>query len=159
MPGLTLDGPPRDGRLSGRLEARIGPIAASFAGEGTVRQIAAEHRQVIDGRGSDRRSGSRTTGSVDYRLGAVAGAGGGEATRVDVVISYTLAGPLAQVGRTGLVRDLVRRIGEAFAQNLDARLADPGTALPQGSLGGVSLILQLIADRLRAWLARLAGGR
>ncbi len=159
MPGLILDGPPQDGRITGRLEARIGPIAASFAGEGSIRQIAAEHRQIVEGRGSDRRSGSRTTGSVDYRLTAVAGDGGGEATRVDVVIAYTLAGPLAQVGRSGLVRDLVRRIGEAFAQNLDARLADPGAALPRARLGGLSLMVHVLVDRLRAWLARLAGRR
>ncbi len=158
MPGLTLDGPPQDGRITGRLEARIGPIAASFAGEGSIRQIAAEHRQIVEGRGSDRRSGSRTTGSVDYRLTAVAGDGGGAATRVDVVIAYTLAGPLAQVGRSALVRDLVRRIGEAFAQNLDARLADPGAALPRARLGGLSLMVQVLVDRLRAWLARLTGG-
>ncbi|HZT48851.1 MAG TPA: SRPBCC domain-containing protein, partial [Hyphomicrobiaceae bacterium] len=149
---------PQDGRITGRLEARIGPIAASFAGEGSIRQIAAEHRQIVEGRGSDRRSGSRTTGSVDYRLTAVAGDGGGAATRVDVVIAYTLAGPLAQVGRSALVRDLVRRIGEAFAQNLDARLADPGAALPRARLGGLSLMVQVLVDRLRAWLARLTGG-
>jgi carbon-monoxide dehydrogenase small subunit len=159
MPGLTLDGPPQDGRVTGRLEAKIGPIAASFAGEGSIRRMEAEHRQIVEGRGSDRRSGSRTTGSVDYRLGAIDGDGGGEATRVDVVISYALVGPLAQIGRSGLVRDLVRRIGEAFAQNLDARLADPGAALPQARLGGLSLMVRVIADRIRAWLARLAGRR
>ena len=112
-------------RSSGRLEAKIGPIAASFAGEGTLRQFPAEYRQVIEGRGGDRRSGSRASGSVDYRLTALAGEAGREATRVDVVIGYALTGPLAQIGRSGLVRDLVRRIGEAFAQNLDAQLRDP----------------------------------
>ena len=82
-----------------------------------------------------------------------------EATRVDVVIGYALTGPLAQIGRAGLVRDLVRRIGEAFAQNLDARLRDPTSAMPQARLGGLSLLLQVLADRVRALLARLAGRR
>ena len=36
MPGMTLDGPSQDGRLRGRLEIALGPIKASFAGEGTV---------------------------------------------------------------------------------------------------------------------------
>jgi carbon-monoxide dehydrogenase small subunit len=155
MPGLTLDGPPQAGKVSGRLEAKIGPIAASFAGEGTARQVEGEHRQIIDGRGSDRRSGSRTTGSVDYRLSAVAGDEGREATRVDVVLSYTLAGPLAQFGRSGLVRDLVRRIGEAFAQNLDAELRDPGGAQPITRIGGLSLLMQAVADRVRTWITRI----
>ncbi len=73
MPGLSLDGPPVGDNVSGRLEAKIGPIAASFAGEGTLRQLPAEYRQIIEGRGGDRRSGSRASGSVDYRLSALTG--------------------------------------------------------------------------------------
>ena len=98
-------------------------------------------------------------GSVDYRLEKAAGASGGEATRVDVAMSYVLTGPLAQIGRSGMVRDLVRRIGEAFAQNLDAQLRDPGAALPAAQLGGLSLIARVLADRLRALLAFLLGRR
>ena len=159
MPGLSLDGPPVGDKVSGRLEAKIGPIAASFAGEGTLRLLPAEFRQIIEGRGGDRRSGSRASGSVDYRLSALAGEPGGEATRVDVVIGYALTGPLAQIGRGGLVRDLVRRIGEAFAQNLDAQLRDPASAMPQARLGGLSLLLQVLADRVRDLLARLISRR
>jgi carbon-monoxide dehydrogenase small subunit len=117
--------------LAGRLEAKIGPISASFAGEGTIRQMPADYRRLIEGRGGDRKSGSRASGSVDYRLSALAGEAGRDATRVDVTISYALTGALAQIGRSGLVRDLVRRIGEAFAQNLDAQLRDPAAAMPE----------------------------
>ena len=155
MPGLSLAGPPQGDKVAGRLDARIGPIAASFAGEGTVRQFPAEHRQVVEGRGGDRRSGSRASGSVDYRLSAVAGEAGREATRVDVTINYALTGALAQIGRSGLVGDLVRRIGEAFAQNLDAQLHDPAAPMPRARLGGLGLLLRVIADRVRAGLARL----
>jgi aerobic carbon-monoxide dehydrogenase small subunit len=157
MPGMSLGGPPEGDKVTGRLEVKIGPISASFAGEGTLRQIPAEHRQIIQGRGGDRRSGSRVSGSVDYRLEKAAGASGGEATRVDVAMSYVLTGPLAQIGRSGMVRDLVRRIGEAFAQNLDAQLRDPAAALPAPSLGGVSLMARVLADRLRAFLTRFFG--
>jgi aerobic carbon-monoxide dehydrogenase small subunit len=157
MPGMSLDGPPQGDKLKGRLGVKIGPISASFAGEGTLTQIAGEHRQIIEGRGGDRKSGSRVSGSVDYRLKRVADAAGSEATRVDVVMSYVLTGPLAQIGRSGVVRDLVRRIGEAFAQNLDAQLRDPTANLPATSLGGLSLITRVLADRLRTLLARLLG--
>ncbi len=71
MPGAHLDGPPQDGRITGRLEVKLGPITASFAGEGTVEPFPAEFRQIIRGRGGDRTSGSRVTGSVDYRLFAI----------------------------------------------------------------------------------------
>ena len=159
MPGLVLDGPPQGDKVAGRLEARIGPITASFAGEGTIRQMPAEYRQVVEGRGADRRSGSRATGSVDWRLTPVAGETGGEATRVDVVISYALAGALAQIGRSGLVRDVVRRIGETFAQNLDARLGNPAAELAPAQLGGFGLLWGILAERVRALIARLAGTR
>jgi len=152
MPGLTLAGPPQGDKVGGRLEARIGPIAAGFAGEGTVRQFPAEYRQVVEGRGADRRSGSRASGSVDYRLSAVADEAGRDATRVDVVIGYALTGALAQIGRSGLVRDLVRRIGEAFAQNLDTQLRDPAAALPSPEIGGLMLFMQALADRIRSLL-------
>jgi carbon-monoxide dehydrogenase small subunit len=149
----VLDGPPQDDKVAGRLGAKIGPITASFAGEGTIRQMTAEFRQVVEGRGADRRSGSRATGSVDWRLSPV----GGEATRVDVVISYALAGALAQIGRSGLVRDVVRRIGETFAQNLDTRLGDPAAELASAQLGGLALLWGILADRVKAVLARLSG--
>jgi carbon-monoxide dehydrogenase small subunit len=157
MPGMALDGPPQGDKLKGRLEVKIGPISASFAGEGILTQIASEHRQIIEGRGGDRKSGSRVSGSVDYRLERIAGASGSEATRVDVAMSYVLTGPLAQIGRSGMVRDLVRRIGEAFAQNLNAQLRDPTASLRAAPLGGLSLIARVVADRLRAVLARLLG--
>ena len=155
MPGMSLDGPPDGDQVKGRLEVKIGPIAASFAGAGTLQKIAAEHRQIIEGHGGDRKSGSRVSGSVDYRLAKVADAAGSEATRVDVIMSYVLTGPLAQIGRSGMVRDLVRRIGEAFAQNLDAQLRDPAAALPMAQLAGVSLFARVLVDRLRGLMARL----
>lgn len=157
MPGMSLDGPPQGDKLAGHLEVKIGPITASFAGEGTLEQFASEYRQVIEGRGGDRKSGSRVAGKVDYTLQPVAGHAGGEATRVDVVMSYVLTGPLAQIGRSGIVRDLVRRIGEAFAQNIDALLRDPKSRLPAAQLQGVSLLLAVLADRLRALVSRLTG--
>lgn len=151
MPGAHLDGPPRDGNISGHIAVKLGPIAANFAGEGSVKQFLGEYRQIIEGRGGDRKSGSRVTGSVDYRLSAISGETGNEATRVDVVISYALTGLLAQLGRSGIVRDLARRIGETFAQNIDAYLNDPsGAPVAQVPASGLSLILQAVAARLRA---------
>ena len=158
MPGAHLDGPPRDGTISGHIAVKLGPIAANFAGEGSVKQFPGEYRQVIEGRGGDRKSGSRVTGSVDYRLSAISGEAGNDATRVDVVISYALTGLLAQLGRSGIVRDLARRIGETFAQNIDAQLSDPsGAAVARVPVSALSLFLQVIAARLRAIFSRNPG--
>jgi aerobic carbon-monoxide dehydrogenase small subunit len=159
MPGARLDAPPQDGRLTGRIEVKLGPVVARFAGEGTVTRFPQEYRQVIEGRGVDRKGGSRVSGSVDYRLTPCAGAAGGEATRIDVVIAYALTGLLAQLGRSGLARDLAGRIGEAFAQNVDARLGQAaGRTAPQVQVGVMSLVLATIKVRLRAFLTRVLGG-
>jgi carbon-monoxide dehydrogenase small subunit len=159
MPGARLDGPPEpDGKIAGRIEVKLGPIVASFAGAGTVRQFPAEYRQVIEGHGADRKSGSRVSGSVEFRLSACTGPSGGEATQVDVVIGYALIGLLAQIGRSGLARDLAQRIGEAFAENIDARLRTPsGAAAPQLQLSALALLLGAMRARLRAFLARILG--
>ena len=55
------------------------------------------------------------------------------------------------------MRDVVRRIGEAFAQNLDARLGDPAAELAPAQLGGFALLWGILADRVKAVLARLSG--
>jgi carbon-monoxide dehydrogenase small subunit len=157
MPGMSLDGPPQGERLAGRLQVKIGPITANFAGEGTLKQIAADHRQIIEGGGGDRRSGSRATGSADMRLTPVAGGAGEAWTGVDVAMRYALTGPLAQFGRAAIVRDLVRRIGEVFAQNVDAQLRAPGAVVAQAKLGGVGLLFAILADRIRAAVASILG--
>lgn len=157
MPGMSLDGPAHGDKLAGHLEVKVGPIAASFAGEGNLQRFASEYRQIIEGRGGDRKSGSRVTGKVDYSLKPATAPDGSEATRVDVVMSYVLTGPLAQIGRSGIVRDLARRIGEAFAQNIDALLRDPDSRLPAAQLQGISLLFSVLIDRVRALIARLFG--
>jgi carbon-monoxide dehydrogenase small subunit len=157
MPGAYLEGPPQDGRVQGRIEVKLGPVAASFAGEGTVTPYPSEYRQVIEGRGVDRKGGSRVSGSVDYRLSE---SPGGAATHVEVMIGYALTGLLAQLGRSGLARDLAQRIGEAFAQSIDARLrGTSGGAAPQIRLNAFALILSATWARLRAVLARVIGFR
>jgi carbon-monoxide dehydrogenase small subunit len=161
MPGAELDGPPdAAGRVTGRIHVKLGPVAASFAGEGEVEQYAAEFRLLVSGRGGDSKSGSRISGSVDCRLTAVPGEGGSEATRVDVAIAYGLTGMLAQFGRSALARDLALRLGEAFAHNIDASLADPAAApAPQAPLGAFGLLFGVLAARLAALFARLTGRR
>lgn len=158
MPGLTLDPPGPDGRLAGRMEVRLGPITAGFSGEGTATRDDSARRMVIEGRGRDRKSGSQAAGRVEYVLSDTAGPNATPATRVDCVIGFTLQGPLAQFGRSDLVRDLVARIGEAFARTVDLRLRAPGDAtVAPVPLGGGSLLVGVLAGRLRRLLARLFG--
>ena len=72
-------------------------------------------------------------------------------SRVEFALRAILAGGLAQFGRSGIVDDLVARIADAFARNLEAGLAGGGTELKaQGSapLEAGSLLWQVLLARL-----------
>ena len=161
MPGAALTGPVRDGRLEGRIAIKLGPIGATFAGEGTVALDAAAYRGVIEGAGRDKRSATRAKGRVAYRL---IEEGGGAATRVEVAVAFSLAGPLAQFSRGGIVTDLAARLSAAFADNLQARLDAAAGGTPAGAtepaaarLDAGGLLVSVLWARIKAVLAALFG--
>lgn len=154
MPGVTLDGPPENGHVTGRLAVKLGPIEADFAGEADVERRDAEWAGIVDGRGRDSRSASRAKGRVQYRLNETAGS----ETEIAVSVSYSLAGPLAQFSRGALVRDLVSRLAGAFAQSLEARLSGRETGGGQPArLDAGGLIFTVLWERIRSWVGRLLG--
>ncbi|MFZ0848099.1 MAG: SRPBCC family protein, partial [Hyphomicrobiaceae bacterium] len=157
MPGVSLDGPPEAGRVSGFLDVKLGPITARFAGQGEVNLRPAEQRLRLEGRGVDRKGGSNVSGSVDCRLEPTTGAGGAVATAVHLDLAYALSGPLAQIARGGLVHDLARRLAQMFAQNMDAQLRHADAAPSVAALSGLALLLQITRDRLARWLRTLLG--
>ena len=53
---------------------------------------------------------------------------------ITVTADTDLSGPLAQIGRTGIIDDVARRLTEEFAGELETRLnAKPSEAAPSGS--------------------------
>jgi len=156
LPGLTLDGPPEGTRVAGHLDIKLGPITARFVGEGRLTLDAVAQRLNVEGRGVDRRGGSNVTGSLACWL-APAAAAAEHATTVNLDLTYALTGPLAQIGRGGIVRDLARRLGEMFAQNMDRRLTHPDAAMPAHPVAGLAILGQIILARLLAPLAGLFG--
>ena len=109
---------------------------------------------MIVGSGNDRSGGSRAAGEVEY----VVLAGDTGTTRVELTIRALLAGPLAQFGRTGIVEDLVARMTERFAANLEARLSGDVAAGDNKPLEVASLFWSVVAARVRKLLAKLFGG-
>jgi aerobic carbon-monoxide dehydrogenase small subunit len=153
LPGASLTRPPDGDRVDGKFSARLGPITATFNGAARIVRDDEKLRGVVLGAGNDRLSGSRAAGEIEYVL---LPAGGG--TRVELVIRALLAGPLAQFGRSGIVEDLVSRIAQAFARNLEARLMGSGSDIEtptSAPLAAGSLLRQVLATRLKAALARL----
>jgi len=152
LPGVTLDGPERDGKVAGRMAVKLGPISPTFAGTATVRRFDMDYRMTVTGRGGDLVSPSRASGEIDYRLID----DGPAVTRIEVAIAYALTGPLAQFGRSALVKDLVARIAADFARNLEQRLAQPAASAPAtAALNAGGLILSMLWRRLVSGLSRL----
>ena len=156
LPGATLVGTPRPERVEGAIRVKIGPISANFNGAARVERNEADLAGRILGIGSDQRSRSTTQGEIRYRL---VPQDDGAATRVELSIGYSLTGMLAQVGRSGLVRDLAARLVAEFAGNLDRRLSGDVTSVPSAAadLNGVSLILGLLRERATNVVRRLTG--
>jgi carbon-monoxide dehydrogenase small subunit len=156
LPGATLVGTPRPERVEGAIRVKIGPISANFNGAARVERDEANLAGRILGVGNDQRSRSMTQGEIRYRLVPL---DNGVATRVELTIGYSLTGMLAQVGRSGLVRDLAARLVAEFAGNLDRRLSGDVTSAPAtaADLNGVSLILGLLRERATNVVRRLIG--
>ncbi|WP_026380647.1 xanthine dehydrogenase family Fe-S subunit [Afifella pfennigii] len=150
MPGASLSEVHADGRVAGEMRIRLGPMGASFAGEGEMASEPESFSGTITGRGKDTSSSTRASGLVHYRLEE---ADGGGATRVAVSVEYTLMGPLAQVSRGGIARDLAGRLTRTFAENLEASLSGREIAKGNDELGAGTLLLAVIRD----WLRRLFG--
>lgn len=162
IPGAELGESLGEDRYRGTFHLKIGPLSAKMEGEGKLTRDDAAKTGSIEGKGIDRRGGSRVSTVMSYRVteqpdGAV----------VDIAADLTLAGPLSQIGRTGLIEDVAKRLTEEFSEALGRRLAEATTAAPEApapatpsepaSFDAGRVLRQSLWKRLRAWLARLFG--
>ena len=156
LPGASLTGTPTPERIDGAFRVRIGPISANFLGAARVERDPAAMSGRIVGVGRDQRSGSTTQGEIRYRLLPIEQ---GVATSVELSIGYSLTGLLAQIGRSGLVRDLAARLVADFASNLDRRLSGGASRAPAAAveLNGISLVFGLLRERAAKFVRRLTG--
>lgn len=118
LPGAELTGTDEAGSYEGKLTAKLGPMTAAFEGTATVTADPAARSARIEGRGVDRKGGSRGQVAVDYSIQS-----DGDGTKVAVDADVTLSGPAAQFGRTGLINEMSRRLIEEFVACLEATLA------------------------------------
>jgi uncharacterized protein len=118
LPGAELIESRDDGVQRGRVGVSLGPFKASFEGEATITADPATHSGHVEGRGVDKRGGSHSRISLEYRLSEQAGG-----TRVDIDVDLTLSGPIAQFGRTALVTETANVLIADFARNLEDRIS------------------------------------
>jgi carbon monoxide dehydrogenase subunit G len=125
MPGAELLEDKGDGLYAGKVKVRLGPFGANFEGEARVTADPAGHSGHVEGKGVDKRGGSRTRMVMDYRLRPA-----GDGTEVTVDADVSLAGAIAQVGRTGLIQETASILVQDFARALEAQLAPAAATAP-----------------------------
>ncbi len=129
MPGASLTKPREGDRIFGQMRVKLGPIAAAFAGEGTLTMDAETHTGVIHGQGTDPKNNSRAKADVTFAVLEE-----GQGTRIDLTVDFTLTGVLAQFSRGAIVQEIANRLTAEFARNLEAKLAATAPAVPSATL-------------------------
>jgi len=160
-----------DNRYKGKFSVKVGPMAASFAGEVGIERKPEDWTAVVTGKGADARSGSRATGSMTYALAARAA----DQTDVDVLCEINLAGALAQFGKGAVIQEIANRITAEFVRNFEAKVAPSAPAdasrpqtrqqestpqMPRAaeSLDVGNLFWTMMKERIAAFFRRLSGG-
>jgi carbon monoxide dehydrogenase subunit G len=117
IPGAEIGEKLADNRYRGTFRLKVGPLTAKIDGEGEIVRDDATKTGQITGRGVDKRGGSRVGASVNY---SVTPSDGG--SLIGVSANVDLSGPLAQIGRTGIIEDVAKRLTEEFTLALEQRL-------------------------------------
>ena len=150
LPGAELVESTPDGTQRGKVRVNLGPFNATFEGEAKVTADPAARSGHVDGHGIDKRGGSHSRMTLDYKLKEIDGA-----TRVDIDVDLILSGPIAQFGRVGLITEVANVLISEFTSNLDARLSQSSepsrvNAAPQRKqISAWSIIITVLRNRLK----------
>jgi carbon monoxide dehydrogenase subunit G len=154
LPGAQLEGQSEDGTYDGTLAVKLGPMTAAFEGKAVITPDEANMSATIEGKGVDKKGGSRGQVSVVYDINDDAGG-----SRVKVDADVTLSGPAAQFGRTGLINEMSKRLIGDFVSCLEGKLAattdEEAQAIKAEEVRGIALFF----SALWAWLKGLLRAR
>lgn len=150
LPGANLTGQGEDGSYEGNLSVKLGPMAAAFEGNCVVLPDPGALTATIEGKGIDKKGGSRGQVKVVYTITAE-----GTGSKVLVDADITLSGPAAQFGRTGLINEMSKRLIGEFVDCLEAKLGasteEEADSIRAGQVRGISLFFA----SLWSWLKGL----
>ena len=153
LPGAELLEVKDDGTYDGKLSVKLGPMTAAFEGTATVTPDPESMTAKIEGKGVDKRGGSRGQVKLDYKISP---ADGGSSVEIDADV--TLSGPAAQFGRTGLINEISKRLIGDFVNCLEGKLA-AGSAEAAEEIKATEVKgLSLFFASLWAWFRGLLGG-
>ncbi|MFQ5555758.1 MAG: SRPBCC family protein [Acidimicrobiia bacterium] len=117
LPGAELTEDRGDGTYAGAVTAKLGPMTARFEGEATVTADAASRSGSVKGKGVDKSGGSIGQVGVAYTVEPTA-----TGARVTVDADVLLSGAAAQFGRTGLIKEMSKRLIGEFVSCIEAKL-------------------------------------
>ena len=132
--------------VKGRVQTKFGPMRASFNGAASVSRDDNAMVGSIRGAGVDNLSKTRARGDLTYRLVPV---DGGAAARIEINLTYSLVGPLAQFSRSGLIKDFAHRLMVEFARNLKDRIVRPDAPLRKAELKASTLLFSVLWQRIK----------
>lgn len=118
MPGAELTEDKGDGKYLGKVSVRVGPLSTTFDGEVEHWPDHENFRGKAEGKGVDRRGGSRSRMTMDYVLQETEGG-----TDLSIDADVQLSGPIAQFGRPAIVTETARLLIEQFVANVGELLA------------------------------------
>ena len=120
LPGATITEAGEDGVYEGTFSAKVGPASVSFKGTLKMEEVdEATHTAKMLANGSNRRGQGGAKATIVSKVSP--GDGGG--TKVDIDTDYSITGPLARLGRGGMIEDVGNRLLREFAACLEQRLA------------------------------------
>lgn len=160
IPGTQITEDLGEGRFKGLVEVKLGPITTAFEGDAQHSAEVSDWSGTITGNGKDRGAGSRAKFSTTYRLAETP-----TGTEVTVESDISLAGAVAQFGRSGLLEEVTSRLLAQFAANLETQIADGAVAAdyvppaPVRQLDAGGLLWASMVGWLRSLFARLLGGK
>jgi carbon-monoxide dehydrogenase small subunit len=156
LPGAELIESRHDGVQRGKIAANLGPYKATFEGEATITSDASSRSGHVEGRGVDKRGGSHSRMSLDYRLTEQPGG-----TRIDIDVDLTLSGPIGQFGRTGLINEAAKVLISDFARHLEDRMSAVSTPIPENvapranRINVLALLLETMWRKIKIFFSRL----
>lgn len=153
LPGAALESQNEDGSYEGNLAVKLGPMTAAFEGKCVITPDEENRSARIEGKGVDKKGGSRGQVSVVYDLQDDPGG-----CKVVIDADVTLSGPAAQFGRTGLINEMSKRLIGDFVDCIEAKLGagtrEEADSVKASEVQGVSLFF----SSLWSWIKGLFGG-
>jgi carbon monoxide dehydrogenase subunit G len=171
LPGAEISDVGDDGTYRGTFSVRLGPTTAAYRGELAMEEVdAAAHRAVMRATGQDKRGQGSAKATIVSAMREDAGV-----TTVDVETDFTITGRLARFGRGGMIEDVSNRLLRDFSACLQKEIESAAPAAPSAGeaptspapspaarsaptpakpVGGFSLLLRALLDRIRRALRR-----